>query len=568
MRYLILACDYDGTLATHGHVDPQTIEALEQVVASGRTLLLVTGRILEDLKHAFPRLDLFALVVAENGAVLYRPAERKEQALAEPPSDAFLQALKKRHVKPLVQGRVIVATEKPHETAVLDVIREQGLESQLIFNKDAVMVLPTGVNKGSGLNAALQELHFSPHNVVGIGDAENDHSFLSICEYAVAVSNALPALQETADYTTKASHGAGVRELIKLLLKDDLLSLERKLQRHVLVPGYQEKDQPFQLPAYRTALFVTGSSGSGKSTMAMSLLEQLVAQEYQFCLVDPEGDYETFHEALMLGGPHREPEVPEIIQALETSKRGVIVNLLGCPLDDRPAFFRNLLPALEDVRMRLGHPHWLLLDETHHLFPSDWDSSSLERLRDLFCLLLISAHPDHVAPPVLALADTIVSVGPDAPATLQLYCQTLGIPAPVRLPPKLEKDEALIWLKEQDSSPVRIHIRAPEAEHARHLRKYAEGDLGQDISFYFRGPQDKLHLRAQNLHTFVQLAEGIDEETWFFHFRQGDYSRWFREVIKDNDLAGETETIEKQANLSMSDSRVKVLQAIKKSYSL
>ena len=243
MRYLVLACDYDGTLATHGHIEPQTTRALEQVVASGRKIILVTGRILADLKQVLPNLDLFSLIVAENGAVLYHPADAREQMLGEAPPETFLRALEDHHIQPLVQGRVIVATEQPHETTVLEVIREQGLERQVIFNKGAVMVLPTGINKGSGLTAALRALHCSPHNVVGVGDAENDHSFLAMCEYAVAVANALPALQAKADYTTKASHGAGVRELIEHLLRDDLLELEQNMQRHVLQLGQQEQDK-------------------------------------------------------------------------------------------------------------------------------------------------------------------------------------------------------------------------------------------------------------------------------------------------------------------------------------
>jgi HAD superfamily hydrolase (TIGR01484 family) len=567
MRYLVLACDYDGTLATHGQVSPQTLQALAQAAASGRKLVLVTGRILEELKEVLPDLHLFSLIVAENGAVLYHPADAREQMLAEAPPEAFLHALEEQHVRPLVEGRVIIATEQPHELTALEVIREQGLEYQVIFNKGAVMILPTGVNKGSGLSAALRELHYSAHNVVGVGDAENDHSFLSMCEYAVAVANALPALQEKADYTTKAASGAGVRELIKHLLRDDLTELEQHLHRHVLQLGQQEQDQPLEINAYRSSLFLTGPSGSGKSTIAMSLLEQLVEQQYQFCLIDPEGDYEAFQEAITLGGPHREPEISEIIQTLETSEQSVIINLLGCSLDDRPTFFRNLLPALEDLRTRLGHPHWLLLDEVHHLFPPDWDGSSLERLRDLFGLLLVSAHPEHVSRPILALADIVMSVGENAPATLRTYARTLAEQPLTKVPQTLEKNEALVWFKGQGKPPVRVQPRAPQTEHTRHRRKYAEGDLGQDISFYFRGPEGKLHLRAQNLITFTQLAQGVDDETWLFHLHQGDYSHWFRSVIKDNDLAEETATIEKQAQNSAQTSRSLIQEAIEKRYS-
>jgi len=233
MHYLALACDYDGTLAKDGVVSPQTIDALERVGASGRKLILITGRLLEDLQMAFPRLDLFTYVVAENGALLYNPADLTEKLLGEAPPRQFIQALQERGVTPLVTGRVIVASLHPHEKTIVDVIAKLGLELQVIFNKGAVMVLPTGVNKATGLIAALQELKLSAHNVVGIGDAENDLSFLSLCECSVAVANAIPSLKEQADYTTKAENGDGVIELIEQLLADDLKTLDQRVgQRH------------------------------------------------------------------------------------------------------------------------------------------------------------------------------------------------------------------------------------------------------------------------------------------------------------------------------------------------
>ena len=73
MRYLALASDYDGTLASDGAVDAKTIEAIERLIHSGRRLILVTGRELPDLQAAFPRLDLCERVVAENGALLFNP---------------------------------------------------------------------------------------------------------------------------------------------------------------------------------------------------------------------------------------------------------------------------------------------------------------------------------------------------------------------------------------------------------------------------------------------------------------------------------------------------------------
>jgi hypothetical protein len=228
MRYLALACDYDGTIASDGRVDEATVAALERVRGSGRKLILVTGRELDDLQRAFSRLDLFDRVVVENGALLYRPETREEKVLGEHPPEDFIRELERRGISPSV-GRVIVATRHPHENTVLEVIRDLGLELQVIFNKGAVMVLPSGVNKATGLGAALAELELSPHNAVGVGDAENDHAFLNLCECAVAVANALPMLKERADWVTRGDHGAGVVELINRLLDSGLVELEPQL---------------------------------------------------------------------------------------------------------------------------------------------------------------------------------------------------------------------------------------------------------------------------------------------------------------------------------------------------
>jgi hydroxymethylpyrimidine pyrophosphatase-like HAD family hydrolase len=221
MRYLALAADYDGTLAHDGVVDESTVAALERLRRSGRQLILVTGRELDDFQKIFTSLNLFDRVVAENGAVLYRPAENEIKVLGAAPPPAFLEKLRGRGV-PFSVGRSIVAAREPNQAAVLDVIHELGLELHIVFNKGAVMVLPPQVNKATGLSAALAELKLSSSNVVGVGDAENDHAFLDACGCAVAVANALPALKERADLVTNNGDGAGVAELIDRLLSDDL----------------------------------------------------------------------------------------------------------------------------------------------------------------------------------------------------------------------------------------------------------------------------------------------------------------------------------------------------------
>jgi hydroxymethylpyrimidine pyrophosphatase-like HAD family hydrolase len=235
MRYLALATDYDGTLAHDSHVSEEGLAAIQRLKESGRKLILVTGRELPELQSVFPEYKLCDCIVAENGALLVWPADRKEEVLGEPPPDTFLAEIVRRGVKPFSVGKVIFATWRPKENIVLDVIQTLGLEYQIIFNKRAVMVLPSGINKATGLAKALKRMRISPANVVGIGDAENDHAFLESCAVAGAVSNALPSLKERCDMVMTRDHGGGVIDLIDRILSDDLQSLGVRRPRKELV---------------------------------------------------------------------------------------------------------------------------------------------------------------------------------------------------------------------------------------------------------------------------------------------------------------------------------------------
>ncbi len=183
MRFHALATDYDGTIARDGVVDDETIFALERLRASGRRLIMVTGRELDDLIRVCPRLDLFDLVVAENGAILYEPGTKLEAVLSGGPSLDLVNRLKAAGEPDVSVGRSIIALWKPHEVEALEGIRDLGLELHIVFNKEAVMILPSAVNKATGLEEALKRLELDLPGVVGVGDAENDHSFIAACGY-------------------------------------------------------------------------------------------------------------------------------------------------------------------------------------------------------------------------------------------------------------------------------------------------------------------------------------------------------------------------------------------------
>jgi hydroxymethylpyrimidine pyrophosphatase-like HAD family hydrolase len=567
MRYLTLCTDYDGTIAHDGRVDAETIAALEELRASGRRLVLVTGREIDDLLRVFDRVELFDRIVAENGALLYRPKTREERVLSEEPPASFIGELQRRGVGNISVGRCIVATWHPHEREVLEVIRDLGLELQVIFNKGAVMVLPSGINKATGLQCALDEMNVSAHNSVGVGDAENDHAFLNICECSAAVANALPAVKEKVDIVLDRDHGAGVRELIAEMLADDLANRAARLQRHEILLGRSQRGEAITLPPFGISALVVGTSGGGKSTMATGLVERLSVKGYGFCIVDPEGDYDAVDSAAVLGSAERAPSVDECMQLLAKPDQNAIINLLGLKLADRPAFFMSLFTRVRDLRAKTGRPHWLIVDEAHHVMPADWQSTGLLLPQRLNGILLMSVTPKLLAPATLRLIDSLIVVGEKPREMVREFAEANEIAVPALGLDKIPGGEALLWHKAAGQPEV-VVLEPSRTDRRRHLRKYAEGSLGEDRSFYFRGPEGKLKLRAQNLIVFMDLADGVDDETWLYHWRRGDVTTWLRSCVKDEPLAERVAVAVRELPDDATRSRERVRELIEETYTL
>lgn len=567
MRYLALATDYDGTLASDDSVSDRVSHALERLRVSGRRVILVTGRRLDDLLKVCSCARLFDLIVAENGGIVYDPASRRQTRLADAPSEAFVQQLRTRGVEPLEVGQVLVGTHAPHRATVQDVIWELGLEVQVIGNRHAVMVLPAGINKATGLDYALRELGLSRHEVVGVGDAENDQSFLQRCECAVAVANAAPSTKAIAAFVTSAANGNGVVELVDELIADDLQRTTGQLPRNLVLLGTHDDGRPVQLSPYGNNLLVAGPSGCGKSTLTAGIIERLIDKDYQVCIVDPEGDYGTLRDVVALGNQSRAPSVGEIVSILEDPKINLSVNLLGIPLGDRPGFFAQLIPNLQAMRARTGRPHWLVLDEAHHMLPGTWGHATAVLPMRLHETILVTVHPDHVVPAVLASIDVVVAIGHAPERTLAKFARvterTLEWPDGLSHQP----DHVVAWFLREGQPPFAMRAEAGRAERLRHRRKYAEGDLRWH-SFYFRGPDGRHNLKAQNLAVFCQIAQGIDEITWLYHLRRSDYSRWFRHAVKDEHLASEAERVERRVDLSPWQTREMIRELVHARYTL
>ena len=461
MRYTAIALDYDGTIAHDGIVPPHVLDGLSRLKATGRKLLLVTGRELDELLGIFPGITLFDRVVAENGALLYRPATQERKDLGEPPPAAFIERLQAEGV-PLSIGNTIVATVRPHETAVLQAIADLGLEYQVIFNKGAVMVLPPGCNKASGLRAALAEIGLSPRNVVASGDGENDHALFELSEYSAAVANAVPKLKDAADHVTRGHHGDGVLEIVSGLIEHDLAQMPPRKPRRTLCVGKDETGADVVLPRRRASILATGASEDTRE-FCSAVLERLCKKGYQVCVLDTRGDFLDFKPAVVFGTLQVAPAVAEVFSALEKPDVQAVVCLAAVPEEERQLFVERLLVPLRKLREATGRPHWILLDEASEILPAsahEEDSPGIAAENTIY----VTADPTALAPAILSAVHGVVACGDGAGAMIDAFAAAVSWGAPT-LPDRAPHDhEALVWFRRSERPVALVHVARVKAE--------------------------------------------------------------------------------------------------------
>lgn len=227
MRYQALATDYDGTIAHDGVVDDTTLDALRRLKAHGAKIILVTGRELTGMIEVFQHHDVFDLMVLENGGQLHDPHAKTTRTLAPAPPGPLVERLREQNI-PISVGHSVVATFEPHGQALFDAVRELHLDWHIVMNKEAVMCLPSGVTKATGLKPALEQLGLTMEQAVAIGDAENDLAMLQQSGLAVAVENALDSVKASADWVTAGARGIGATELIDRWLRTGLDDIQRR----------------------------------------------------------------------------------------------------------------------------------------------------------------------------------------------------------------------------------------------------------------------------------------------------------------------------------------------------
>jgi hydroxymethylpyrimidine pyrophosphatase-like HAD family hydrolase len=540
-----IALDYDGTIARGDVLDPSVREAIAAARRCGIVVLLVTGRILDELRRVVGDLHIVDGVVAENGAVLHWPASGRTTTLAPVIPDVFVAELQRRGI-PSRAGQCLVDADAREAPRILEVIRALELPLVLVFNGGRVMTLLQGVSKATGMHVALDTLRLSAHNTLAIGDAENDHEMLRTAEVGVAVEWGCRRLQAAADVVLAGSGPASVGTYMKELSNTRQLPVPNRPRRRVLL-GYTDEGCDFSLAVRGRNVLVTGDAKSGKSWVAGLLCEQLILHGYCVCVIDPEGDYNSL-EALpgvtVLGGDDPPPTPRELVRALRYPDRSIVIDLSKQPHDEKMQYIRAVLPALNVLRRRTGLPHRILLDEAHY-YLHDADGGQLIDL-DAKGYTVITYCASRLPKALLAATDVIIVTCESNPAEAEAMrgwcgrCSQID-DSQLAMVAHLKVGQGVaLPVTEEAGGALRLFTIAPRmTPHVRHREKYVDVPVSEFRAFVFGANGQPAVHRARTLRQFVAELEEAPGSRLDGYLLRGDFSRWIGDVFGDRALAEE-----------------------------
>lgn len=547
-----LACDYDGTLASEDRIGPPALHALESARQAGLRLILVTGRTFFELIRVCERLDLFDAVVAENGGVLYFPAAGVISDQAPPPPSRLLAELDRRGVF-FQAGRVIVGTARSDEALVRESLAASQVSLEIVYNRAALMLLPSGVSKGAAVRQVVSNLGLSFHDVLALGDAENDIDLFDACGWAGCPSNAVPVLKERADWVFPGEDGAAVAEAIAGPIVTGSLPPSRLQRQQIAIGWAVGSSETVTIPARGINLLIQGDPLSGKSWLAGGLIERLLARRYALCVIDPEGD---FHTLARLPGVSwaevtEETQLESALGRLERDPQAcVVADLSTLPHAKKMTAIRKGFELIRRLRRRLGVPHWVVLDEAHYSLHPEGVEDQAVGLKDKgFCLVTYRA--SWLRESVMKVIDLLILASTTIPEELYFLRSLLGGShgggaEAIQALPGLQRGKFLLVSEEEGGGRSFLTFAAPPREtlHVRHLRKYADSALPPERRFFFRDPGGWLAAAAESLSEFRQAVATVEERVLAFHAARGDFSRWLLSAFADRELGGQIRKIE------------------------
>ena len=547
-----LACDYDGTLASEDRISEEARAALDQARAAGLRLVLVTGRTFFELTRVCECLGLFEAVVAENGAVLYYPAESMIHDEGPPPPGRLLAELDRRGIY-YQPGRVIVDTARSDEAAVREALAAAAVTREIVYNRGALMLLPTGVSKGTGVQKAVRSLGLSPHDVLALGDAENDLALFEACGWCACPASAGGEVQERADWIFPGENGQSIAAAIAGPILSGRLPRARALRHHVALGWTVTTSEPATVPVRGVNVLIHGDPLSGKSWVAGSLMERMIGARHAVCILDVEGDYGVLARLPGVTSVEiREPrEAERALRVLERDPAAsLILDLSALTHVEKLEAVERALGRIRALRRRIGRPHWVLLDEAHYTLHRSGIPGDPGIVEDRgFCL--VTYRPSWLRAGILAAVDIFVLARTTAVAEIEALATVAGAPfgdgrllsdALGRLP----RGEFLLVRPREESGPGAVtFVAAPrQTVHVRHLTKYADSEVQPGHEFLFRRSSGQSVASAESLQAFRRVVATIDHGVLAHHAGHGDFSRWVLDVFHDIELGRQLRKME------------------------
>ena len=574
MKFGVLALDYDGTIAIDGSLDPDVRAAIAEVRSAGVVVVLVTGRILDDLRGVAGDLRFVDAVVAENGAVLAYPATGHSMVLGPSPPPRFVEQLKKRRIE-ITCGACVIEAQASDAHAILTLVREMELPLVLLFNRARLMILPETVSKAVGLREALAGLRLSAHNAIAIGDAENDHRLLEVCEIGVAVGWGSDALKAVADEVLEGAGPSAVADYIRHVGASPSLS-PRRVGRRRLLLGHEVGGGPVELGVRGGNVLVAGDPRSGKSWAAGLICEQLIFYRYCICVVDPEGDYtglELLPGVVILGGDDPPPRARELIRALRHPDMSVVIDLSRLGHVEKLEYMQSLLPTLTMLRRRTGLPHRIVVDEAHY-FLSGPDVHELLDL-ELGGYTLITYQASNLHPDVQAANETTIVTLATDPREVRALARMSGCPERHEewsaVLGQLDLAEAAVLPTGDDAVGrlLRFRLVPRLSSHVRHREKYLDVPVPQGRAFVFSLDGEATGPRASTLKELLDVLATTPVGAMDGHLRRSDFSRWIGDVFGDHFLASQVWKLEEQYRVGWAvDVNDRIVDVIEERYEL
>lgn len=551
MRLRVIATDYDGTIARDGVLDPAVRSAIANARERGVLVVIVTGRILSELRSVAGCLNFVDGVVAENGAVVALP-NGHVTVLGAPPPMCLIEKLTQRGIDFKV-GRCVVEMEADFADVAISLIREMELPLAITFNRGRMMLLPPSISKSSGLRQLLDTLGASVHNAIGIGDAENDHELLTCCEHGVSVSWGSARLQKSADQIIEGGSPTAVADYIERMSTDIRLPVESSSHRKVVLEEI-EGHAPFEMLIRGRNVLVAGDSKSGKSWLAGMFVEQQILLGYTVYVFDPEGDYSSLASlpnTIVLGGGRLLPYGDDLKMLLQQGI-SVVLNLSHLQHDQKREYIQHHLPLVADHRRERGFPHRIMLDECHYFLNGGLGKQLLDFHLDGYTLVTYrpSQLPLEVLRSIDVVAVTRLAEHEEVDALRELLDEqsdhdvdshdwheqlaNLSITEAALLPPT-----------EETKGKLRRFVVAPRlTAHVRHRTKYYQIPVSEEHVFVFTSDGQRVGETAATLRELAESAKQVPADVLINHSRHHDFSRWMATLFCDHDLANDVRKLE------------------------